>query len=1044
MKPRSFSAASVHAPVFVPKAKSSTSSPMLGSLETPNASPGPDHQPSDASMGDGLDSRGSLNGTTTGLAFTRSADAILELHRGGDLSVQASLSRKKNTRRKTGTIAARDEQPLCKNIVTHGRCIFQNRGCRFYHPPTRTVTEPLSRSSSLASAIHAPIFVPKSASVENSPSQPWLDYTEDSQESSFANWDSGSSSILSVQDSEMSFGESDMDEFRDFQDHAREEVKHSMKILELFYRILLRKASRNALQTLQGAEAQVIIDYLYSVLLWPELQVPSLRKHALISLYRLCKASLLYPHCYILNDSFESCSHEGGGAFSDIWKGTLGHKEFCLKVVRMHQKSDTDNLLKICLVSPWMRNGNVVEYLKQHADVSRAPFISDVAAGLDYLHSQDIVHGDLKGVNILVNDLEKGCITDFGLSIVRTDKTFAYTLASSNPNGFSIRWAAPELLEPDDGAQVTLASDVWAFGCVSYEIMTGLLPFYDLSEVQTMHALTKGKVPARPSTSIHTNDVENAIWALVYQCCQVNPHQRLSASQVLSELRLAGLTGDSTDSFGSQVDAMQERQLFWEAMRRSEDSQVDLRLVEHIFSNLDQDSGGSRCYSTVESLRLLKWTAYTFSADGREIALSGRWQGKRDLLPLSLTMSILPNARNLHISKSHFINVVNPEHTDRSGLNKLLKHSIMVASHDSSARWLPPQCHLGTREDYIAALTEWGSKPEVNLLETIIWVNGPAGVGKSAIAQSVADALGELLGCSFFFSRPNGRDDPNTFFTTLSYQLAVRFPDSGYSEIVNETIRRDPSIVEKAIPDQFRHLFVIPLQKLRIDEKLLSPKVIIVDGLDECRSEGAHLTIISTIIKSVRAMSTPFTWLTLSRLEPHIVAAFSSSLAIPVTRHMELTISPSLNPQIRLFFTEKLTEIWTNKAIASSWPAAEDITALVNFSAGLFAHSHALVLFIDDPDSEGPQHQLCAVLSLADEIKQAGEKHPLAALDFFYDVLVLKQIPEAKRTSIRIMLLVYRMGLMISNQDVGVDTKIVANVLGKQDDQPLSLQVYLV
>lgn len=75
-------------------------------------------------------------------------------------------------------------------------------------------------------------------------------------------------------------------------------------------------------------------------------------------------------------------------------------------------------------------------------------------------------------MNILVNDSERACITDFGLSFVRTDQTLAYTLAVTTAQGLSYRWAAPELLEDD--VRATLASDVWALGCVFYEVRISL------------------------------------------------------------------------------------------------------------------------------------------------------------------------------------------------------------------------------------------------------------------------------------------------------------------------------------------------------------------------------------------------------------------------------------------------------------------------------------------------------------------------------------------------------------------------------------------
>ncbi|KAF5355815.1 hypothetical protein D9756_003687 [Leucocoprinus leucothites] len=53
---------------------------------------------------------------------------------------------------------------------------------------------------------------------------------------------------------------------------------------------------------------------------------------------------------------------------------------------------------RICLVSPWMERGSLIDYLNANPLVTRMPFVLDIAQGLDYLHNENIVHGDLKGI----------------------------------------------------------------------------------------------------------------------------------------------------------------------------------------------------------------------------------------------------------------------------------------------------------------------------------------------------------------------------------------------------------------------------------------------------------------------------------------------------------------------------------------------------------------------------------------------------------------------------------------------------------------------
>lgn len=82
------------------------------------------------------------------------------------------------------------------------------------------------------------------------------------------------------------------------------------------------------------------------VVLQPSLQISHLHERSLVALYKLCKASLLYPHCYALKDIVFG-ARKDCGAFSDVYIGHHGEQDLCLKVVRLSQKSDVEALLKV-------------------------------------------------------------------------------------------------------------------------------------------------------------------------------------------------------------------------------------------------------------------------------------------------------------------------------------------------------------------------------------------------------------------------------------------------------------------------------------------------------------------------------------------------------------------------------------------------------------------------------------------------------------------------------------------------------------------------
>ncbi|KAJ7481880.1 kinase-like domain-containing protein, partial [Mycena latifolia] len=126
----------------------------------------------------------------------------------------------------------------------------------------------------------------------------------------------------------------------------------------------------------------------------------------------------------------------------------------------------------MAMVSPWMPQGSALHYMSENSPAAQYAInlLHDVIQGLVYLHSVNIVHGDLCARNILINE-RQACLTDFGLAAFVELETSVKTSTRSG----STRWMAPELLHPSvyqPGLPFrrTPASDVWAFGCVCCEV----------------------------------------------------------------------------------------------------------------------------------------------------------------------------------------------------------------------------------------------------------------------------------------------------------------------------------------------------------------------------------------------------------------------------------------------------------------------------------------------------------------------------------------------------------------------------------------------
>ncbi|PBK81552.1 kinase-like protein [Armillaria gallica] len=126
---------------------------------------------------------------------------------------------------------------------------------------------------------------------------------------------------------------------------------------------------------------------------------------------------------------------------------------------------------KYCLISPWMENGTVLHYLENHPHTDRLTCIREIVAAIDFIHNLDpkVIHGNIRGNNIIVNDKGHCCLADFGASIVVTTKVPSHSTMSQN----SSRWLCPELQVYDPTTYVLdhlPGRDIYALGCTIIEV----------------------------------------------------------------------------------------------------------------------------------------------------------------------------------------------------------------------------------------------------------------------------------------------------------------------------------------------------------------------------------------------------------------------------------------------------------------------------------------------------------------------------------------------------------------------------------------------
>lgn len=190
------------------------------------------------------------------------------------------------------------------------------------------------------------------------------------------------------------------------------------------------------------------------------------------------------------------------------------------------------------MIMQWYENGSAAEYLsKKNPSANRMHLVHDVAKGLEYLHTlrPPIIHGDLKGNNVLITDEGRAVLCDFGLSKVIEELGHTSGLTSSPGAAGPIRWQAPELMQDDD-AEMTLSSDIWSFGCTAFEILAGVLPYsHRTKDALVLRDMNNGCKPSSDNEYLLAR-FPPYMHHVLDRCWSFSPFSRPTMSVVIADL----------------------------------------------------------------------------------------------------------------------------------------------------------------------------------------------------------------------------------------------------------------------------------------------------------------------------------------------------------------------------------------------------------------------------------------------------------------------------------------------------------------------------
>ena len=320
-------------------------------------------------------------------------------------------------------------------------------------------------------------------------------------------------------------------------------------------------------------------------------------------------------------------------------------------------------------------------------------------------------------------------------------------------------------------------------------------------------------------------------------------------------------------------------------------------------------------------------------------------------------------------------------------LSQAISHGAM---RDSAERDPPPRCHPGTREKATEDIVRWIEEPNTSC--PVLWVNGRAGVGKSALMQKIAElGLVYFGGCFFFRRGVPGCNVKDHLFSTLAYQLAMNV--DGILEPVDRAVMRDFSLPKMSAAIQLKRLIIEPIRLL---PSPLHPTIIIIDGLDECEDFNSQRDILTLIGQATLDPSVAIRFIIASRPEHQICVMFNKEPLLSRTRRLVLDEGYDTAADIERYLRENFEDIRSRNRdimldVKNPWPLKDDLQRLVYRASGQFIYAATVIKFVGaDTDFRTPEERLEIIFN-----PSPIQASPFSELDRLY-TQILSVYPDSE------------------------------------------------
>ena len=244
----------------------------------------------------------------------------------------------------------------------------------------------------------------------------------------------------------------------------------------------------------------------------------------------------------------------GQGAYGKVYRGYFRESEVAIKVINTDKLDDRlakefikeiEILVKVrhkrflllfgvciegplCIVTELSKGGNLASAIERNVlSLDQKLKISlQIAEGIHYIHSKNppIVHRDLKPQNILLDEYNQVKIGDLGLSRAIEKVANIEKINSTRICAGTIRYMAPELYYEEPIC--SRATDIWAYGCVLYNLFTGTQPWNGLE----INAVQRRLILKEPF--IYDADLLPGIEYIIKNCCATDPDTRIGFKEI--------------------------------------------------------------------------------------------------------------------------------------------------------------------------------------------------------------------------------------------------------------------------------------------------------------------------------------------------------------------------------------------------------------------------------------------------------------------------------------------------------------------------------